>query len=201
MDENSPENIERIEGTPDTESRALGPSSSLDAAPAVPSGELPPAEPALFEQAKAALSAIRGRGRRPNGQAGPGNTLNLRSGLRSRQLLDVPDVRAWHCSEVAAIEADLGGPESLSALQKAAVHEVARVRLILASLGENLFEHGVLTTKGKTRAATATYLQVFDRFVRGVTLLGLERQARRLDLAERLAALHQSPSTPEEPPA
>ena len=48
-----------------------------------PSGELPAPAPELFERAREAVAALRGQGRLANGQAGPGNTLNLRTGLRA----------------------------------------------------------------------------------------------------------------------
>ena len=42
-----------------------------------PSGELPAPAPELFERAREAVAALCGQGRLANGQAGPGNTLNL----------------------------------------------------------------------------------------------------------------------------
>ena len=78
--------------------RGVQPIAASDA----PSGELPAPDPELFERAREAVSALRGRGRQENGQAGPGNTLNLRHGLRSSQLLEQPDIEAWHREEVLA---------------------------------------------------------------------------------------------------
>jgi hypothetical protein len=139
-----------------------------------PSGQLPPVDPELFERAKAAVSALRGRGRLVNGQAGHGNTLALRTGERSTRLLEQPDLSAWHREEVEAITVNLGGKDKLTALKQAVVRETARVTVILASLGDELLEHGVVTGKGKTRSATYVYLRVFDRFVRGCSMLGIE---------------------------
>jgi hypothetical protein len=145
-----------------------------------PSGELPPCEPDLFERAREAVSALRGRGRRPDGRAGQGNLLALKTGLRSTQLLGLPDVATWHQEQVQAIEADLAGPSELSSLSRASVREVARLEVILGALGDELLEHGVLTGKGKTRSATNCYLQVLDRFVRLAGTLGLQRRARQV---------------------
>ena len=141
-----------------------------------PFGELPPAEPELFEAARVAVRRLRGRGRRLNGQAGVGNTLRLKTGLRSAQLLEQPDIATWHREQVAAITADLGGEQELSALKRAAVREAARLEVICAALGHNLLQHGVLTGKGKTRAATLVYLHVFDRLLRASQLLRLDRK-------------------------
>ena len=161
--------------------------------PSQPSGQPPRVEPELFERAREAVSALRGRGRQENGQAGPGNTLNLRHGLRSTQLLEQPDIATWHAEEVAAIETDLGGAAELSALQHASVREAARLEVILGALGGELLDHGVLTGKGKCRAATTIYLQVLDRFVRVAATLGLERKAKQIptDPAAYLAQLQQ----------
>ena len=153
---------------------------------AAPSRELPAPSPELFERAREAVSAIRGRGRQQNGQAGPGNTLNLRHGLHSTQLLEQQDIEAWHREEVEAIESDLGGEAELSALQRASVREAARLEVILGALGGELLDGGVLTGKGKCRAATTTYLQVLDRFVRVAGTLGLARRAKRTQSAHEL---------------
>lgn len=143
-----------------------------------PSDELPAVDPELFERAREAVTAIRGKGRRPNGQGGRGNMLNLRHGLKSRLLLEQADVSTWHREQVEAITADLGGDVGLSALARASVREAARLEVILAALGDGLLMGGVLTAKGKTRAATGTYLRVLDRFTRMVSTLGLSRRTR-----------------------
>lgn len=133
----------------------------------------------LFDRAQEAVSALRGRGRRPDGKFGAGNTLNLRHGLRSEQLIKQPDVSVWHREQVSVIVADLGGETALSALELATVREAARLEVILGALGTDLLERGPLTGKGKSRAATTTYLRVLDRFVRIAGTLGLERRARQ----------------------
>jgi hypothetical protein len=145
-----------------------------------PSAQLPTTESAAFEQARSTITALRGRGRQANGQAGAGNTLALRHGLRSARLLEHPDVAEWHRQQVEAITADLGGPSELSALRLAAVREVARLEVIAGALGDELLDGGVLTGKGKCRAATTTYLQVLDRLLRLSQLVGLDRKAKQL---------------------
>jgi hypothetical protein len=152
-----------------------------------PSGEHPPPDPDPFLRAREAVAALRGRGRQPDGTAGVGNTLSLRTGLRSAQLLDQPDIAARHREQVEVISTDLGGASELSALQRASVREVARLEVILAALGDELLQGGVLTGKGHMRAATTVYLQVLDRFVKVASTVGLQRQAKRVpSLAEVL---------------
>lgn len=151
-----------------------------------PFGELPPAESELFDRARAAVAALRGRGRQPNGQAGLNNTLRLTSGLRSKQLIEQPDIVAWHREQIQVITADLGGASELAALKRASIREAARLEVIAAALGDDLLNRGVLTGKGAMRAATTTYLQVLDRFVRITATLGLERKPKHVTLAELL---------------
>lgn len=152
-----------------------------------PSQELPSVAPELFEKARAAVAAVRGQGRRADGTAGEGNTLALRHGLHSEQLLNLPDVGAWHREQVAAITNDLGGEAELSAMQRAAVREAARVEVILASLGDELLARGVLTGKGRARSSATLYLQTLDRWVRMATTIGLERRQKRVDVARAFA--------------
>lgn len=150
-----------------------------------PSQELPPSE--LFDKARAAVAAVRGRGRRGDGTAGEGNTIAMKHGLHSKQLLSLPDVRAWLDDRVAAITADMGGERELSALQHAAIREAAVVTLILAALSDELLRGGVLTPKGRKRAAASLYLETVDRFIRLSKTVGLERRSKRVDLAKAFA--------------
>ena len=64
------------------------------------------------------------------------------------------------------------------------MREVARLEVILAALGNELLDGGVLTGKGAMRAATTAYLQVLDRFVRVAGRVGLERKARKIPSLE-----------------
>jgi hypothetical protein len=179
----SDERPEPARPEPEPASPPAGPTSPDVGRPGAPPPAPAPDPAALFERAREAVAALRGAapGRRANGQAGPGNTLNLRTGLRSALLLDQPDVAAWHREQVHAITTDLGGEAELSALQRATVREVARLEVILAALGHELLDGGVLTPKGAMRAATVVYLQVLDRFVKVAATVGLQRRAKPID--------------------
>lgn len=137
-------------------------------------------EAELFEQARAAVQRLKGRGRRVDGTFGEGNTGALKHGMTSLQLLDHPDIREWHQSRVSAICADLGGLGELSALQVGLVREVARLEVVVAALGDDLLEHGAITGKGATRAATNVWLAGLDRYARLAGQLGLQRRTRRV---------------------
>ena len=149
-------------------------------APGLPSGE--PDD--LFSRAREAVAALRGQGRQADGTAGIGNTLNLRHGLRSLKILDQPDISAWHQEEVETITADLGGAGGLTALKRASIREAARLELIMGTLGDELLAGGVLTGKGKMRAATSVYLHVLDRFMKMAATVGLERRAKPVNPLE-----------------
>ncbi len=55
------------------------------------------------------------------------------------------------------------GREQLSAVQTPLVSELARLQIITDSLGADVVARGVLTGKGRTRAAVTAYLAVLDR--------------------------------------
>jgi hypothetical protein len=118
----------------------------------------------------------------------PGSSLNIRHGLRSTQLLEQPDISAWHQERVAAITTDLGGDGQVAATASPIVRELARLEIIAAALGTELLEHGVLTQKGAMRAATTTYLQVVDRLTRLAITLGLERKAKPVNPLDAVRA-------------
>lgn len=150
--------------------------SPVDAPSAVDS-DTPPTVEVLFERAREAVMALRAHGiRSPDGRAV--SMLNLRHGLRSTQLIEQPDIAAWHREQIIAIEIDLGGESELTTLQRAAIREAARLEVILAALGTELLEGGVLTGKGKMRACTTTYLMVLDRFNKLAATLGFQRVAK-----------------------
>ena len=95
-------------------------------------------------------SACAGRGRLGNGQAGVGNSMALKHGLRSRRPLETyPDIREWHTAQCDAITADLGGPGELTALAVATVRETARLVIVCDWLGDTLLASGPLTGKGR----------------------------------------------------
>lgn len=144
----------------------------------------------LFERAREAVSALRGHGRRADGKAGSANTMAMKTGLRSTQLLQQPDIAAWHREEVESITTDLGGDAELTTLARANVREAARLEVILAALGTELLDGGVLTGKGHMRAATTVYLQVLDRFTRLSQAIGLERRAKRVQTVGEIMREH-----------
>jgi hypothetical protein len=118
----------------------------------------------------------RNRGQFVKGEPGPGLRHGGRSILVRLALVDAR--RAALGEHRAAILTDLGGYENVGTLKADLVERYLETSLIAEWLGGNLLVDGVLTAKGKTRAAATLYLQVLDRLHRLTTLLGLERRAR-----------------------
>ena len=75
----------------------------------------------------------------------------------------------------------------MSTVHRDAIRDLLRLELVGEYLFQNLTAEGVLTGKGRTRAATLTYLQVLDRLTRLRTLVGLQRVARPVSPLDALA--------------
>ena len=122
-------------------------------------------------------------GRDARGRFTDGNTASLIHGLRSAR---VPKARLPEQVELLevlgetrqAIEAQLGGAQQLSPVLRDMLSRYLELEVLASWLGDNLLMHGVLTTKGKRRAALSAYLTVVDRQERFARMLGLERRAK-----------------------
>lgn len=167
----------------ETDSKANPRLTDLAPSPESGTSEEPrePSPESLLERAREAVAAVRAQGSRDARGRTRDGLLNLRHGLYATSLLDRPEVAAFHGEQVAAITADLGGASELSALAQASVREAARLEVILHALGTELLDGGVLTGKGKMRAAATTYLQVLDRFTRLAATLGLDRRTKKVE--------------------
>jgi hypothetical protein len=129
---------------------------------------------------------------KPNNPGGPGAPLvhggrskRVAAGLMPEQA----EGRAALTERVAAIVADLGGSEALTALASGMVERHARLVLVDDFLFANLQRLGPLTGKGRTRAALTAWLAVVDRLQKSAMALGLERKARKIpSLAEVMAS-------------
>lgn len=141
-------------------------------------------------------------GRRADGTFTAGNTASLVHGGRSPRVASasLPGqelLREALQATAAGIAADLGGTAELTHVRRELVTRFTETSAIASYLSENILANGVLTTKGKTRAAVSTYLQVVDRLQRLANAIGLERKAKptgTLDafLAQREAAQESS---------
>lgn len=135
------------------------------------------------------LDAVRSSHRDARGRFQPGNQAATTTGDRAKQLAGHPGLAGAYLQRVDAIEADLGGREELSELERSHVRELARLDVIVEGLGNDLLERGVMTAKGKTRAALTAYLSAYDRLTKGAAAIGLKRRSKPVpELTAYLAA-------------
>ncbi len=86
------------------------------------------------------------------------------------------------------METDLGGSSAISRIQRDLVGRYVETSTLADWLGGNLVAQGVLTPKGRSRAALSAYLQVLDRQHRLATALGLTRRSRAVPSARDIMA-------------
>jgi hypothetical protein len=142
---------------------------------------------ALFAETPASGPPNDGRFRK--GEPGPA----LRHGGRSRLvaaglLPEQAEAREALAERVAAIVADLGGAEALTALADGMVERHARLELVDDYLFANVQRLGPLTGKGRTRAALTAWLAVVDRLQKSAMALGLERRAKPVNPLDAVRA-------------
>lgn len=132
------------------------------------------------------------------------NTLSLIHGARSRRVMhaglpEQAELRALLQEKEAGLVADLGGAANVGVAKRELTTRFVETSAILSFLGGNILKFGVLTTKGRQRAAVATYLQVLDRITRLALALGLERQAKQVPSIEDFLRQRQQPPQEQEP--
>lgn len=127
-----------------------------------------------------------------DGTLRPGNTAALVHGAHSNQvkagtLTAQDDARQARIERERGILADLGGEDTLSTIARDQVGRYAELGIVADYLWANLATNGVLTGKGRQRAALTAYLQTIDRLVRMAQTLGLERKARRVSFTDAVS--------------
>ncbi|MBA3887603.1 MAG: hypothetical protein H0X67_18005 [Acidobacteria bacterium] len=119
------------------------------------------------------------------GEPGP----RLRFGHRSKlvaagQLPEQAEALAALAETHAAIVNELGGPQAISTVRRDLITRYLQTSLIADYLSEHILAHGVMTTKGRTRAAVNTFLLVTDRQLRLAVAIGLERREKPTETFE-----------------
>ncbi len=122
------------------------------------------------------------------GRFARGNTASLVHGGRSKVLRrELEDEAAEALAERReAIAADLGGVTDLSTLALDTVRRYVSAAAMLEWMEGRLLAEGVLTGKGRRKALHNAYLAQLDRVVRLAGLLGLERKAKGVTLAQHV---------------
>jgi hypothetical protein len=113
------------------------------------------------------------------------NQLRRKDG--SRAVYQPPDVLMPLDELLAAIVSDLGGPDTMSALKRSLAGKIRDVDVLLTLNKNQIVKWGLDTPQG--RKAHDRYLTALDRFLRLAAQLGLEREAKRIDLARALSGL------------
>lgn len=112
------------------------------------------------------------------GHPGPAFKHGARSVLlEAGRLPAQADARAALQARETGIVTDLGGVDAVSAIAAGQVQRHVKLELVEGTLWDNLLAHGMLTGKGKSRAAALLWLQVVDRIQKSAAVLGLERRA------------------------
>jgi hypothetical protein len=135
-----------------------------------------------------------------------GNTRALRGGLYSAKVQSgaLADAAALQSREaVAAIVDDLGGEAHVGLAKRGLIQRYVALSFVADHLEGHMAQGGVLSTKGKTRSATLTYLSVLDRLARLAAAFGLERKPKQVGdlesfLQQRASATPVLPASGEE---
>jgi hypothetical protein len=134
---------------------------------------------ALFGPARERIASMRGQGREAGtGQATHGNTLAMKTGEHSTRVWNDAEVSAWVRERVEQLRGDVG--PTAGHVKHSLLETFARLELIEAAMWDNLTQHGMLTGKGRTRAALSAFAATADRKARLAGLIGLDRVARKV---------------------
>lgn len=117
--------------------------------------------------------------RRVSGRFQPGNLAAMKTGLRAKTIGAGPGAVAALQDRVVAITSDLGG-EDVSQVAAGVVRRHAQLEAVAETLWADIEARGLLTGKGRQRAALSAYLAVSDRLARSAALLGLSRRQKRV---------------------
>jgi hypothetical protein len=120
-------------------------------------------------------------GRDAHGRFTGGNRAAMTHGMRSHQAAGgalLPPGAPTLAERADAIRADLG--DELSAIKGSLLGRHVMLAVLAEHLEGHLLGLGVLTAKGRTRAALNAYLSVLDRLTRSAQILGLERKPKRV---------------------
>jgi len=142
------------------------------------------------DKSRSPFRQIRSREPQRNASSfGRGNTAALKHGrysVRARQaLLPGQEERLAALTEDRKqLLEDLGGEAHISATKRDVAKRFCELQVIADTIVSNLVREGVLSTKGRQRAALSAYLNVVDRLNKLAAQLGLERKAKAVPSIE-----------------
>jgi hypothetical protein len=113
----------------------------------------------------------------------PSNTGAWKTGAFSRQLLESQAVVEAMADKRAALKRHVG---DASEVQSDLIGDYALVDVLISTVADNILKGGMLTPKGKRRAAVTLLLLLLDRRVKYAGMLGLKAVIKDVDLARAL---------------
>lgn len=121
-------------------------------------------------------------GRDEQGRFAAGNGAATTHGVRRYELRGAlpDDVREWLARFQSTLEQDRGGAAELGAIETGYVRRLTQLEGALELLGQDIGEHGVMTARGRPRAAYRVFLETLATWDRLAQRFGLERKARQL---------------------
>lgn len=121
-------------------------------------------------------------GRDAAGRFIAGNAESLTHGARRYELRGAlpDDVRAALDAFRSDLESDRGGRSEMGAIESGYVRRLTQLEGVLELLGQDVATHGVMTQRGRPRAAYRAFLDTLATWDRLAQRLGLERKARRV---------------------
>lgn len=176
-----PMNTDAIPSTPDEESSALPPEPNPRTTGRTVAG--------LFAPGNGIGQATRFRG----GE-------RLQHGVRAFSLTGTlpDDVRDWRDDVKRGLILDNGGLDALTAAQKVLVDAVADVATHRKLYARFIDREGLLTSRGRRRAAEDGHNAATDRLVRLLSLLGIGRKARPVEDLDGYLARRYGPTRPQD---
>jgi hypothetical protein len=132
-------------------------------------------------------------GRLPNGRLAPGHTVTLKHGRYSQQmqagrLPEQATIAAIVREQVAQVVDELGGPAQVTTVKRGLIEDWAKLTIFAATLEQRLEQGGLLTPKGRTRAACMLWLSILDRRMKVAQRIGLARVAKATGTLEDVVA-------------
>ena len=116
----------------------------------------------------------------------PGNVGALVHGLRSPRaqqalLPGQEGLRGVLAEQRRELLDDLGGEQAASAVTRDTVDRYLRLGVLASTLEDRIEREGMVTGKGRTRAAVTLYLSIVDRMTRLAQQLGFDRRPKVIE--------------------
>jgi hypothetical protein len=125
-----------------------------------------------------------------------GNTRTMTIGHRSAQMAAAlePIRQAVYRATLADMGCTVDGSNRPTEAQRITARNLATLDMLAETFWTWIEQQGVMTSKGKTRAAVTTLLSIIDRQTKLAQFVGLDRRQRGVNVAEEFAQMHEAQS-------